>query len=160
MDRILGNQALESFIRNDFSNLSFFNVSRTQSKKEKAPVTNSFETSRLSLSLSLSSQLPHQDSKKPSLVLKMLEKKELDGPVILNVGGKKHMVLCVWILKTFNIKKQIFILGYKVTWSLIKRLPQTRLGHLNQVRTEEELFKYCDGYIPDSNEFIFHRGPR
>ena len=42
----------------------------------------------------------------------------------------------------------------------MEQLPQTRLGRLQQVRTVEEMFKYCDDYYPERNEFKFQRGPR
>ena len=42
----------------------------------------------------------------------------------------------------------------------MEQLPQTRLGRLQQVRTVDEMFKYCDDYYPDQNEFKFQRGPR
>jgi len=47
-----------------------------------------------------------------------------------------------------------------MTWSLMEQLPQTRLGRLQQVRTVDEVMKYCDGYNPATNEFKFGRGPR
>ena len=42
----------------------------------------------------------------------------------------------------------------------MEQLPQTRLGRLQQVRTVDEMVKYCDGYDPVDNEFQFNRGPR
>jgi hypothetical protein len=53
-----------------------------------------------------------------------------------------------------------FLLNLKISWTLMEQLPQTRLGRLQQVRTVDELMKYCDGYDPIENEFRFQRGPR
>ena len=61
-----------------------------------------------------------------------------DLPVTLNVGGSR----------------------YVTTWSLLERLPQTRLGKLRACRTEEEILKLCDAFDPDANEYSFERQPR
>ena len=48
----------------------------------------------------------------------------------------------------------------QATWSLLERLPQTRLGKLRSCRTEEEILKLADGFDPDLNEYYFDRQPR
>ena len=61
-----------------------------------------------------------------------------DRPVLLNVGGTR----------------------YELSWALLDKLPQSRLGRLRKCRTEEEVLEVADGYDPDRNEFFFHRQPR
>ena len=61
-----------------------------------------------------------------------------DRPVLLNIGGTR----------------------FEVSWALLDKLPQSRLGRLRKCRTEEEVLEVADGYDPDRNEFFFHRQPR
>ena len=49
---------------------------------------------------------------------------------------------------------------FQATWSLLERLPQTRLGKLGVCRTREEMMELCDGYDPDLNEYRFDRQAR
>ena len=49
---------------------------------------------------------------------------------------------------------------YQVTWKLIDKLPQSRIGRLHKCRTEEEILELADGYDPHNNEYFFHRQPR
>ena len=61
-----------------------------------------------------------------------------DRPVRLNIGGTI----------------------FEVNWSLLDKLPQTRLGRLRKCRSEEEILELADGYDPEKNEFYFNRQPR
>lgn len=61
-----------------------------------------------------------------------------DRPVLLNVGGKQ----------------------YQVTWDLLDKLPQSRLGKLRKCHTEAEILELADGYDAEANEFFFKRHPR
>ena len=49
---------------------------------------------------------------------------------------------------------------FEVSWSLLDKLPQTRLGRLSKCRSEEEILELADGYDPEKNEFYFNRQPR
>ena len=49
---------------------------------------------------------------------------------------------------------------FQVSWSLLDKLPQTRLGRLRKCRSEEEILELADGYDPEKNEFYFNRQPR
>lgn len=61
-----------------------------------------------------------------------------DRPVLLNVGGRQ----------------------YEVTWDLLDKLPQSRLGKLRKCHTEAEILELADGYDGEANEFFFKRHPR
>lgn len=54
---------------------------------------------------------------------------------ILNVGGVRHEIL----------------------WQHLKRLPNTRLGRLNNAKTIDEILKLCDNYNEKTNEYFFYR---
>lgn len=67
------------------------------------------------------------------------EKKRADEQlVILNVGGVR----------------------FEATWSLLERLPQTRLGKLRKCQTDQEVLELCAGFNPETNEYKFDRQPR
>jgi len=57
--------------------------------------------------------------------------------VVLNVGGERHEVM----------------------WSTLSRMPHTRLGRLQQTRTEDEMLQLCDDYDLKAMEFFFDRHP-
>ena len=61
-----------------------------------------------------------------------------DRPVVVNVGG----------------------IRFYVSWSLLDRLPQTRLGKLRRARNTEEILELCDKFNLDDNEYYFDRHPR
>ena len=61
-----------------------------------------------------------------------------DTPVVINVGG----------------------IRFYVSWSLLERLPQTRLGKLRRARNTEEILELCDKFNLDDNEYYFDRHPR
>ena len=61
------------------------------------------------------------------------------------------------VILSKNLCLQICFL--QVTWSLMERLPQTRLGKLAASSTHAELLEHCDGYDPDTNEIKFARWP-
>ncbi|XP_023321006.1 potassium voltage-gated channel protein Shab [Eurytemora carolleeae] len=61
-----------------------------------------------------------------------------EAPVIINVGG----------------------IRFYVTWSLLQRLPQTRLGKLKEMRYSDQILNLCDKYNLEENEFYFDRHPR
>lgn len=61
-----------------------------------------------------------------------------DTPVVINVGG----------------------IRFYVSWSLLDRLPQTRLGKLRRARNTEEILELCDKFNLDDNEYYFDRHPR
>eukprot|EP00090_Calanus_glacialis_P008953 TRINITY_DN17274_c0_g1_i1.p1 TRINITY_DN17274_c0_g1~~TRINITY_DN17274_c0_g1_i1.p1 ORF type:complete len:566 (-),score=77.28 TRINITY_DN17274_c0_g1_i1:155-1852(-) len=61
-----------------------------------------------------------------------------DKPVVINVGG----------------------IRFFVSWSLLERLPQTRLGRLRSCRTNEEILELCDKFNIEDNEYYFDRHPR
>jgi hypothetical protein len=77
--------------------------------------------------------------------------------VILNVGGTKYEV---------SASSSSYLSGNdeislpQATWSLLERLPQTRLGKLRSCRSEEEVLELCDAFDPDTNEYKFNRQPR
>ena len=61
----------------------------------------------------------------------------------------------------FKFPAKLFLnLCLQATWSLLERLPQTRLGKLGSCRTREEMMDLCDGYDPDLNEYRFDRQAR
>lgn len=57
---------------------------------------------------------------------------------LINVGGSRHEIL----------------------WSVLGRLPHSRLGRLQDVTNYEEINELCDDFDPDENEFYFDRHPR
>jgi hypothetical protein len=54
---------------------------------------------------------------------------------ILNVGGERHEIL----------------------WAYLQRLPNTRLGKLQNAKTIEEILNLCDNYNEVNNEYYFNR---
>ena len=61
-----------------------------------------------------------------------------DRPVVINVGG----------------------IRFYVSWSLIDRLPQTRLGRLRRARNTQDILDLCDKFNIEDNEYYFDRHPR
>ena len=61
-----------------------------------------------------------------------------DRPVVINVGG----------------------IRFYVSWSLIDRLPQTRLGSLRRARNTQDILDLCDKFNIEDNEYYFDRHPR
>jgi potassium voltage-gated channel Shab-related subfamily B protein 1 len=57
---------------------------------------------------------------------------------VLNVGGERHEIL----------------------WKNLKRLPNTRLGKLENAKTVEEILNLCDYYNETNDEYYFNRHPR
>ena len=61
-----------------------------------------------------------------------------DYKMIVNVGGVRHEIL----------------------WATIEKFPNTRLGRLQECRTEDAILSYCDYYSYDDNEYFFDKNPR
>ena len=61
-----------------------------------------------------------------------------DRPVVINVGG----------------------IRFYVSWALLERLPQTRLGKLRRAKTTADILELCDKFNLDDNEYYFDRHPR
>ncbi len=66
----------------------------------------------------------------------------------------------IQILAFFSLEINRFWRFFQVTWSLLERLPQTRLGRLRKCRNEEEILTLADSYNAEKNEFRFERQPR
>ena len=49
---------------------------------------------------------------------------------------------------------------FYVSWSLIDRLPQTRLGRLRRARNTQDILELCDKFNIEDNEYYFDRHPR
>ena len=49
---------------------------------------------------------------------------------------------------------------FYVSWSLIERLPQTRLGKLRRAGSTQEILELCDKFNKEDNEYYFDRHPR
>jgi len=62
----------------------------------------------------------------------------LKGPVILNVGGKRH----------------------EVRWTTLDKYPTSRLGRLRHSMTHAGLIQICDSYSLEMREYFFNRSPR
>lgn len=61
-----------------------------------------------------------------------------DYKILVNVGGIRHELL----------------------WSTLEKFPFTRLGRLQECRTEDAILNYCDHYSYDENEYFFDKNPR
>ena len=61
-----------------------------------------------------------------------------DRPVVINVGG----------------------IRFYVSWALLERLPQTRLGKLRRAKSTADILELCDKFNLDDNEYYFDRHPR
>ena len=47
-----------------------------------------------------------------------------------------------------------------MSWTLLDRLPQTRLGKLRRARNTAEILELCDKFNIEDNEYYFDRHPR
>ncbi len=47
-----------------------------------------------------------------------------------------------------------------MTWNLLDKLPQSKLGRLHKCHSLEEILDIADDYDPEQNEFYFNRQPR
>ncbi|KAI1285187.1 Potassium voltage-gated channel protein Shab [Halotydeus destructor] len=61
-----------------------------------------------------------------------------DYKMLVNVGGVRHEIL----------------------WLTIEKFPNTRLGRLQECRTEDAILSYCDHYSYEDNEYFFDKNPR
>lgn len=61
-----------------------------------------------------------------------------DYKILVNVGGVRHELL----------------------WSTLEKFPFTRLGRLQECRTEDAILNYCDHYSYDENEYFFDKNPK
>jgi len=68
----------------------------------------------------------------------IIANKILTGPVILNIGGKKH----------------------EVQWDTLDKFPTSRLGRLRNCVTHRGLQDLCDAYSLAKREYYFDRSPR
>ena len=56
-----------------------------------------------------------------------------------------------------NVCLQVsFALRFFVSWNLLERLPQTRLGRLRSCRTTEEILELCDKFNIEVEESDFY----
>jgi len=79
-----------------------------------------------------------QGPKHPPSPFLIVANKILKGPVILNVGGKKH----------------------EVRWNTLDKYPTSRLGRLCRCVTHKGLSQLCDSYSLELREYFFDRSPR
>ena len=49
---------------------------------------------------------------------------------------------------------------FYVSWVLLERLPQTRLGKLRRAKSTAEILELCDKFNVEDNEYYFDRHPR
>lgn len=61
-----------------------------------------------------------------------------DYKILVNVGGVRHELL----------------------WSTLEKFPFTRLGRLQECRTEDAILNYCDHYSYEENEYFFDKNPK
>lgn len=61
-----------------------------------------------------------------------------DYKMFVNVGGVRHEIL----------------------WATIAKFPNTRLGRLQECRTEDAILSFCDYYSYEDNEYFFDKNPR
>ena len=47
-----------------------------------------------------------------------------------------------------------------MSWVLLERLPQTRLGKLRRAKSTAEILELCDKFNVEDNEYYFDRHPR
>lgn len=61
-----------------------------------------------------------------------------DHKMLVNVGGVRHEIL----------------------WATLEKFPNTRLGRLQECRTEDSILNFCDFYSYEDNEYFFDKNPR
>jgi len=79
----------------------------------------------------------HSNARAPSPFI-IIANKLLTGPVILNIGGKKH----------------------EVQWDTLNKFPTSRLGRLRNCVTHRGLQELCNAYSLAKREYYFDRSPR
>jgi len=82
--------------------------------------------------------IPDPDIGRPPSPFLIIADKMISGPVILNVGGKKH----------------------EVRWDTLDKFPTSRLGRLRHCVTHRGLKELCDAYSLQRREYYFDRSPR
>jgi len=117
---------------------SITNKASFQTQSEKRPLPEYHKSASMFSQFNDDEEHLESGPLRPPSPFLIIANKVMKGPVILNIGGKKH----------------------EVRWDTLDKFPTSRLGRLRHCVTHRGLKDLCDAYSLQKREYYFDRSPR